>query len=204
MAGNRYLLSLAKVKLLSANIYSFSSSQIREYAKGLPMLNGELVEEEEADDGSLWREEKKKVGQGGGILETSYIQPGGGNVGQEGGILETYIQPGGGKRSIVVEEEENGDGEDFREEQMRIGPSSFYFDNDKGGEIAKRAWNSYFTGGFGKRSINTGDTGNTGNTGNTGEWEKAKVILRPMRSLPALPGAFSLFTSSVTLSFKLI
>jgi len=150
--------------------------QIREYAKGVPMLNDGLVEEEE-EDGSLWREEKEKVGQGGEILETSYVQPGRGKVGQEGGILETYIQPGGAKRSIMVEEEENG------EEQMRNGPPSFYFEKEdkKGGEIAKRAWNSYFTGGFGKRSINTG------NTGNTGKWEKAKVILRPMRSLPALP-----------------
>ena len=139
------------------------------------MLPDGLVEEEE---GSFWREEKNKVGQG--------------------GILETYIQPGD-RRTMVVEEEGDRTGrEDSREERMRIGPS-FYFDKDdeKGGERAKRAWNSYFTGGFGKRG---GD-----------KWGKAKalarirpaVFVRPVRSSS---GAFSLFDTlpNVTLSLNLI
>ena len=127
----------------------------------MPLLPGGLVEEEE--EGSPWRDEKDKVGQG--------------------GILETYLQPGD---KMLMEEEGGGTGGvDSREEQMRIGPS-FYFDkeDDLGGEINKRAWNSYFTGGFGKR----------GND-NTGRWEKAQVLarIRPgvfVRPVRSLPGAF--------------
>ena len=119
-----------------------------------------MVEEEE--EGSPWREEKNKVGQG--------------------GILETYIQPGD---KMPMEEERDGTGGvDSREEQVRIGPS-FYVDKEDelGGEIAKRAWNSYFTGGFGKRG------------GNIGRWEKGQVLarIRPgvfVRPVRSLPGAF--------------
>ena len=141
------------------------------------MLPGGLVEE--GEEGGLWREEKNKVGQG--------------------GILETYIQPGD-KRTMVMEEEE-GDGTggvDSREEQMRIGPS-FYFDkeDEQGGEIAKRAWNSYFTGGFGKRG---GDTGE--------KWGKAQVLarIRPgvfVRPVRSLPGAFSLFDGFVNVTLPI-
>ena len=123
---------------------------------------GGLVEDEE---GVLWREEKNKVGQGGGGI---------------GGVevLETYVQPGQ-KRSLEVEGERSG---------------GFYFDKEeeeKGGEIAKRAWNSYFTGGFGKRGGN-----------NAEKWGKAKVLagIRPavfVRPLRSLPGAFSLFDTAL-------
>ena len=136
---------------------------------------GGLVEDEE---GVLWREEKNKVGQGGGGI---------------GGVevLETYIQPGQ-KRSLEEEGERTG-GENVGEERMTLAPS-FFFDKEeeeKGGEIAKRAWNSYFTGGFGKRGGN-----------NAEKWGKAKVLagIRPavfVRPLRSLPGAFSLFDTAL-------
>ena len=146
---------------------------MREYASGLPLLPGRLVEDEE---GTIWREEKNKVGQG--------------------GILETFLQPGH-KRTVEEEEGDGTGGEGAKNVwEDEIAPS-FYFDkeeNENGGEIAKRAWNSYFTGGFGKRGF--GQT--------TNKWEKLvarippTVFVRPMRSL--LPGAVSLFDTAWQMS----
>ena len=135
--------------------------------------DGGLVEDEE---GTLWRQEKNKVGQGGGVE-----------------VLKTYLQPGQ-KRSL---EEERSGGEDVRKERMNRAPS-FYFDKEEEkdyGEIAKRAWNSYFTGGFGKRG------------GNAEKWGKVLARNRPavfVRSLRSSTGAFSLFDWSNILSLFLL
>ena len=144
---------------------------MREYSNGLPLLPGGLVEDE---NGAIWSEEKNKVGQG-------------------GGILEAYLQPG--HKGTVEEEEEGGatGGEEG------IAPS-FYFDkkdDENGGRIGKRAWNSYFTGGFGKRGSDD-DT--------TNKWGKVlpTVFFRPMKSVPgakmtnmkSVPGAVSLFDTA--------
>ena len=123
----------------------------------MPLLPGGLVEEEE--EGSPWREEKNKVGQG--------------------GILETYIQPG--DKMLMEEERDGTGGVDSPEEKIRIGPS-FYFDKEDelGGEITKRAWNSYFTGGFGKRSEDT--------TWRKGKARESVLVSKPLRSsLGAFP-----------------
>ena len=128
------------------------------------MFDGGSVEDEE---GVLWREEKNKVGQGG--------ERGGGEA------FDANILPGQRRTREEVEWDGKGGAGGDMEEMVWVEPLS-YFDkeNVKGRAIEKRAWNSYFTGGFGKRSEDT-------------TWRKSKaresvLVSKPLRSsLGAFP-----------------
>ena len=134
---------------------------------GLPLFPGQLVENE---DGPLWAEEKNKAEQGGWEGE-----------GQRGWLEPVFSQHGRRGGLQVPDQEEDG--------RMEEGDLSFYISGenngiDKGNGIkvlrkAKRAWNSYFTGGFGKRAFDS-------------ELKASEILprfqpalfVRPLRSLP--------------------
>ena len=126
---------------------------------GLPLFPGQLVENE---DGPLWAEEKNKAEQG-GWLEPVFSQHG-----RRGGLQVPGQEEDGRMEeddlSIYISGENNG------------------IDGGNGIKVlkkAKRAWNSYFTGGFGKRAFDS-------------ELKASEILprfrpalfVRPLRSLP--------------------
>ena len=128
------------------------------------MFDGGSVEDEE---GILWREEKNKVGQEG--------ERGGGEV------FDAYILPGQRRTREEVEWDGKGGAGGDMEEMVWVDPM-LYFDkeDEKGRAIEKRAWNSYFTGGFGKRSEDT--------TWRKGKARESVLVSKPLRSsLGAFP-----------------
>ena len=124
----------------------------------LPMFDGGSVDDEE---GVLWREEKNKVGQGG--------ERGGGEA------FDAYILPGQRRTREGEEWDDKGGAGGDMEEMMWVAPL-LYFDKEdkKGRAIEKRAWNSYFTGGFGKRSEDT--------TWRKGKARESVLMSKPLRS----------------------
>ena len=108
---------------------------------GLPLFPGQLVENE---DGPLWAEEKNKAEQEGweGEEQRGWLEPV--FSGRRGGLQ-------------VPDQEEDG--------RMEEDDLPFYLSGENNGvdggngikvlRKAKRAWNSYFTGGFGKRALDS-------------------------------------------------
>ena len=131
------------------------------------MFPGQLVEN---GNGPLWAEEKNKAEQGGWEGE-----------GQGGWQEPVFSHPGRRGGLQVPGQEEDG--------RMEEDDLPFYLSGENNGvdgengikrlRKAKRAWNSYFTGGFGKRAFDS-------------ELEASEIqprfrpglFVRPLRSLP--------------------
>ena len=131
------------------------------------MFPGQLVENENRP---LWAEETDKAEQGG--WEGDW----------QGGWLEPVFSQPGRRGGPQVPDQEEGD-------RMEEGNLPFYLSGENIGvdgkngikrlRKAKRAWNSYFTGGFGKRAFDS-------------DLEASEILprfrpalfVRPLRSLP--------------------